>query len=86
MTTAIEARLEQLENRFAMQDLVSDYCLGFDKRDFGRFLAIWWPDARWEIGPPFGNRALATNLCGNRSDKINIWFAWNCTAKVARER
>ena len=54
MTSNLEQRLDHLESRFAMVDLTSDYCLGFDKRDFDRFLAIWWPDAVWEIGPPFG--------------------------------
>lgn len=74
MTTAIEARLEHLENRFAMQDLVSDYCLGFDKRDFDRFLAIWWPDAKWEIGPPFGNFEGHAGI--TRAVKEILWPAW----------
>ncbi len=55
MTHSLEQRLDWLETRLALQDLVSDYCLGFDKRDMERFLAIWWPDAVWEIGPPFGD-------------------------------
>ena len=74
MTTAIEARLNQLEDRFALQDLTSDYCLGFDKRDFDRFLAIWWPDARWEIGPPFGNFEGHAGV--TRAVKEILWPAW----------
>lgn len=35
--------------RFALQDLVTDYCIGVDRRDMDRFEAIWWPDAVWEI-------------------------------------
>ena len=48
------ARVAELESRNAIRDLVSDYCHGFDKRDYGRFLAIWWEDCVWDIGPPFG--------------------------------
>ena len=48
------ARLDLLESRAAMQDLVSDYFHGFDKRDYKRFLSIWWEDCLWDIGPPFG--------------------------------
>jgi ketosteroid isomerase-like protein len=48
------ARVTELESRSAIRDLASDYCHGFDKRDFDRFLAIWWEDCVWDIGPPFG--------------------------------
>ncbi len=47
-------RIDELESRAALHDLVTDYCLGFDNRDWDRFIAIWHPDAVWEIGPPFG--------------------------------
>ena len=46
-------RIDELESRAALRDLVTDYCLGFDNRDWDRFIAIWHPDAVWEIGPPF---------------------------------
>ena len=48
------ARVDELESRAAIRDLASNYCHGFDKRDYDRFLAIWWPDCIWDIGPPFG--------------------------------
>ena len=47
-------RIDELESRIALRDLVSDYCLGFDNHDWERFISIWHPDAVWEIGPPFG--------------------------------
>lgn len=50
----LQLRVAELEGRIAIRDLVSDYCHGFDKRDYARFLAIWWPDCVWDIGPPFG--------------------------------
>ena len=48
-------RVDELESRAAMRDLVTDYCIGFDKHDWDRFIAIWHEDAVWEIGPPFGS-------------------------------
>ena len=52
---ALQARITELESRSAIRDLASDYCHGFDKRDFDRFLSIWWEDCVWDIGPPFGS-------------------------------
>lgn len=47
-------RVDELESRAALRDLVTDYCLGFDTHDWDRFISIWHDDAVWEIGPPFG--------------------------------
>jgi hypothetical protein len=47
-------RIDELESRAALRDLVTDYCLGFDRHEWDRFISIWHPDAVWEIGPPFG--------------------------------
>lgn len=47
-------RVDRLESRQAMRDLVTDYCQAFDGVDFPRFLSIWWDDCVWDIGPPFG--------------------------------
>jgi len=47
-------RIDELESRAALRDLVSDYCIGFDTHDWDRFISIWHPDAVWDIGPPFG--------------------------------
>lgn len=47
-------RVDELESREAIRELVADYCLGFDNHDLERFISIWHEDAVWEIGPPFG--------------------------------
>jgi 3-phenylpropionate/cinnamic acid dioxygenase small subunit len=47
-------RVTKLESRTAIRDLVSDYCHGFDKRNYDRFLGIWSENCVWDIGPPFG--------------------------------
>jgi ketosteroid isomerase-like protein len=48
------ARIDRLESRIALRDLVTDYCQAFDGLDFDRFLGIWWEDCVWDIGAPFG--------------------------------
>ena len=47
-------RIDELESRSALRDLVTDYCLGFDNYNWEQFISIWHTDAIWEIGPPFG--------------------------------
>jgi gamma-hexachlorocyclohexane dehydrochlorinase len=51
---ALTQQVDELRSRMALRDLVSDYCLGFDRHEWDRFISIWHPDAVWEIGPPFG--------------------------------
>lgn len=53
-TQELLLRIDRLESKHAMRDLVTDYCRGFDQRKFDRFLNIWWEDCIWDIGPPFG--------------------------------
>ncbi len=77
MALSLEQRIEMLETRLALQDLTSDYCLGFDKRDMGRFLAIWWPDAVWEIGPPFGDFVGHEGVVHAVEDIL--WPAWGAS-------
>lgn len=74
MTMSLEERIDQLESRFAMLDLVSDYCLGFDKHDFDRFINIWWPDAKWDVGLPFGSYDGHKGI--THAVKDEIWPAW----------
>ena len=84
MTEALFERIDRLESRFAMHDLVSDYCHGFDKRDFDRFLAIWWEDCVWNIGPPFGSFAGHEGI--HQAVKDILWPAWlkstHCTTNL----
>ena len=74
MTDTLEARIDRIESRAAMHDRVSDYCHGFDKRDWDRFLAIWWEDCVWEIGPPFGNFEGHAGI--EHAVKDILWPAW----------
>ena len=52
---ALIKRLDEIESRNSMRDLVSNYCHGFDRRDWDCFISIWHEDAVWDIGPLFGS-------------------------------
>jgi hypothetical protein len=67
-------RIDRLESRHAMRDLVTDYCRGFDQRNFDRFLSIWWEDCVWNIGPPFG--VFEGHAGINRAVKEVLWPVW----------
>ena len=75
MSEELLQRIDRLESRLAMRDLVSDYCHGFDKRDWDRFLAIWWEDCVWEIGPPFGDFEGHAGI--TEAVKEILWPAWH---------
>lgn len=78
MSETIETRLDRIESRFAIDALVSDYCHGFDKRDWDRFIAIWWDNAVWEIGPPFGDFAGHDGIAHVTRDIL--WNAWRASS------
>jgi len=71
----LTARLDHLESRLKLNDLVSDYCLGFDKRDWQRFIGIWWEDCVWNVGPPFGKYEGHDGIKGAVQDIL--WPAWD---------
>ena len=72
--TEVLQRLDELESRNAIAELAYNYCHGFDKRDRERFLAIWWPDCVWNIGPPFGSFAGHDGIRTALDDVL--WPAW----------
>jgi len=74
VSDALIKRIDRLESHLAMHNLVSDYCHGFDKRDFERFLSIWWEDCVWEIGPPFGSFHGHRGI--QEAVKDILWGAW----------
>ncbi|MBA3289296.1 MAG: nuclear transport factor 2 family protein [Acidimicrobiia bacterium] len=45
----VGARLDRLEAESALRRLGSDYCQGFDKRDWDRFAGVWHEDAVWVV-------------------------------------
>lgn len=45
-----EQRLDRLESRAAILDLVARYCHGADGRDADAFRSVWAADAVWDVG------------------------------------
>jgi len=80
MSDELLTRLDRLESRHEIEALVSNYCHGFDKRDYARFLAIWWDDCVWKIGPPFGDFSGHDGI----HEAINdvLWPAWSQSQHV----
>ena len=70
-------RIDRLESRQAMRDLVTDYCQGFDNGDFERFLSIWWEDCIWDIGAPFGRFDGHAGI--HKAVKEVLWPVWRET-------
>jgi gamma-hexachlorocyclohexane dehydrochlorinase len=74
---ALERRIDELESRAALRDLVTDYCRGFDTHNWEQFISIWHVDAVWEIGPPFGT---FENHDGIRTAVFDVLYpAWRET-------
>jgi uncharacterized protein (TIGR02246 family) len=42
---AVEGRIQRLEERFAISDLVASYCSAIDERDLARFVSLFTEDA-----------------------------------------
>ena len=70
-------RIDRLESRIALRDLVTDYCQAFDGLDFDRFLRIWWADCVWDIGPPFGRFDGHEGI--RRAVQEVLWPVWRET-------
>jgi hypothetical protein len=49
-----EERLDKLESRFAIEDLIAAYAKGFDRKDPDLLYSIWWDDAVLDFGESFG--------------------------------
>lgn len=73
-------RLDEQESRTAIAELAYNYCHGFDKRDETRFVAIWWDDCVWNIGPPFGSFSGHSGIREALHDVL--WPAWDQTQHV----
>ena len=55
--TSGETKIDRLESRAEILDLVSKYCLGCDRRNLEEFLSIWHDDGVFDLGELFGEYA-----------------------------
>lgn len=52
--SALAARLDLIESRFAIEDLIATYAKGFDRHDRELLFGIWHDDAVLDFGEAFG--------------------------------
>src|SRR5664279_6258282 len=50
MRMTLEGRVQRLEDRVALEELVSAYCRGADSRDPALFESVWHENAVWDVG------------------------------------
>lgn len=71
-TISVEERIDQLEARGAIRELLADYAHGCDRHQADRFIRIWHEDAVWNVGGAFGTATGAEEI-----EKVlnDIWTA-----------
>jgi SnoaL-like domain len=89
--SSVEARLDQIESRIAIEELLAAYGQGFDQEDADRLRTIWWDDAYFDLGDVFGNYtgidAIMEATAGfwTAMQWMNHWMA-TPTIKVSGDR
>jgi gamma-hexachlorocyclohexane dehydrochlorinase len=73
---SLEERMDEIESRTAISELVAGYCRGTDRRDLDFFLRLWHDDAAYLIP---GGRGNFHGLEGIRSSQEVIAKAWKET-------
>ncbi|MGF1237336.1 nuclear transport factor 2 family protein [Streptomyces sp. 2-6] len=68
-----EARIERLESRIAIEDLLSGYCHGFDGPDRDLLRTLWTEDAVFDLGPAFGEPAEGVEAIMAKAEEL--WAA-----------
>ncbi|MET7511165.1 nuclear transport factor 2 family protein [Streptomyces albidoflavus] len=71
--TSIEARLDEIESRIAIEELLNKYCHGFDRPDRDLLRTLWAEDAVFDLGPLFGDPANGVE--GIMAKAEELWAA-----------
>ncbi|MEW2132922.1 nuclear transport factor 2 family protein [Streptomyces sp. NPDC005435] len=71
--SSIEARLDKIESRIAVEELLNKYCHGFDGPDRELLRTLWAEDAVFDLGPAFG--APAQGIDGIMAKAEELWAA-----------
>jgi ketosteroid isomerase-like protein len=75
-TRSLEERLDEMESRAAITDLIAGYCEGVDRRDLDRFMSLWHDDAEYLIP---GGRGDFYGTDGIRKSQEVIGAVWKET-------
>lgn len=60
----LEERVQLLEDREAIRELIATYCRGVDGRNEELFMSIWAEDAKYLIGGQFGDHVGTEQING----------------------
>jgi hypothetical protein len=74
--SSVEARLDEIESRVAISDLVAGYCEGVDRKNLERFMGLWHDDAEYLIP---GGRGDFVGIERIRESQVVIAKAWKET-------
>jgi ketosteroid isomerase-like protein len=74
--SSLESRLDEMESRVAISDLVAGYCEGVDRKNLDRFMSLWHDDAEYLIP---GGRGDFIGLDRIRESQVVIGKAWKET-------
>jgi ketosteroid isomerase-like protein len=69
----LEERIQAIEDREAIRELIAKYCRGVDGRDEELFMSIWRDDAQYRIGGQFGDH---TGLAEIKRILHGLWAAF----------
>ncbi|MFD3563132.1 nuclear transport factor 2 family protein [Streptomyces sp. NPDC058686] len=80
--TTLEARLDKIESRIEIEELVSKYAQSFDRNDRDMLRGLWFEDSVLNLGPNFGEpfkgldgiMAAAETLWA-KTPKMHHWMA-----------
>jgi ketosteroid isomerase-like protein len=85
---SLEERLDEIESRAVISDLVAGYCEGVDRRDLARFMSLWHDDAEYLI--PGGRGDFIGSAEIKRSQEVigAVWketYHWTTNHTVSFE-
>ncbi|MFD3589469.1 nuclear transport factor 2 family protein [Streptomyces sp. NPDC058683] len=80
--TTIEARLDKIESRIEIEELVSKYAQSFDRHDRDMLRGLWFEDSVLNLGSNFGepfkgidNIMAAAETLWAKTPKMHHWMA-----------
>lgn len=79
--TGLAVRLDKIESRMAIEELIAQYAHGFDSQDVELVKSVFHDDALLALGPPFGDFdglesiGTAANDLWEQSPLMHHWMA-----------
>ncbi len=81
----LEARLDELESRVRISEIIARYCEGVDRKEPDVFKSIWHDDAEYLIGADRGNFTGLDDIARFPDIVRNVWkntYHWTTNSVV----